>query len=184
MRGFYSELDRIADKNRNARICASRPENLHDYQGCANDPNMVFTPPVVADGPAEGIATETFRSDRELLQDILFYARTRLPHHEKFTAALSEASMKINGFRPVEPAAPAVQPEMQIVADKSPLSKRPFVKTRGSGWFWCHRPMVGGSSDWSVLYINALWGALIDGKYVRTDNFDDVVGPLEAPREN
>lgn len=137
------------------------------------------TPPVLTDGPAEGIATSP--TERGYPQAEVCRCNHQLMNHCPDGCVMC-ACLKFE-LRPVEPAAP-VQPEMQIVPDKSPLSKRPFVKTRGSGWFWCHRPMVGGSSDWSVLYINALWGALIDGKYVRTDNFDDVVGPLEAPREN
>lgn len=34
---FHQRLDRIERENRIKRIYANRPENLHDYQGCAND---------------------------------------------------------------------------------------------------------------------------------------------------
>ena len=55
---------------------------------------------------------------------------------------------------------------------------RKYSKGMGSGWFWCHHV-----KDWIVCYINMDWGARLDGHYVRTENFDDVVGPLEAPDE-
>jgi len=34
---FYERLDRVEQENRLARLFKDRPENLHDYQGCAND---------------------------------------------------------------------------------------------------------------------------------------------------
>ena len=66
--------------------------------------------------------------------------------------------------------------KLNVCPIKEARKPEPFVKTMGSGWFWCHR-----GNDWIVCYINASWGALVDGYYVRTDNFDAVVGPLEAP---
>jgi hypothetical protein len=39
MSGFYDEWNRKEHEYRMARI-AQRPANLHDYQGCANDPTM------------------------------------------------------------------------------------------------------------------------------------------------
>lgn len=37
---FYQRLDRKEAEVRIERIFKNRPENLHDYQGCANDPSM------------------------------------------------------------------------------------------------------------------------------------------------
>ena len=35
---FYRRLNEEQEKERIARIFKDRPENLHDYQGCVNDP--------------------------------------------------------------------------------------------------------------------------------------------------
>jgi hypothetical protein len=40
MSNFYDELDRKVREARITRLFANRPENLHDYQGCANDRTM------------------------------------------------------------------------------------------------------------------------------------------------
>jgi hypothetical protein len=38
---FYERLDRACSENSGtAQLLRERPENLHDYQGCANDPKM------------------------------------------------------------------------------------------------------------------------------------------------
>lgn len=37
---FYKRLDAAKSNNRLKRLFADRPENLHDYQGCVNDPSM------------------------------------------------------------------------------------------------------------------------------------------------
>jgi hypothetical protein len=34
---FFQRMDRIEYENRMARLFKDRPENLHDYQGCAKD---------------------------------------------------------------------------------------------------------------------------------------------------
>jgi hypothetical protein len=51
-----------------------------------------------------------------------------------------------------------------------------YHRKMGSGWFWCHY-----SQGWIVCYINSIWGAKVDGRYISTTNFDDVRGPLEVP---
>lgn len=64
MSEFYK---RLADKEAQGKIdrfFASRPENLHDYQGCANDPNMVKAVP-----SAEPVAPSE-RMDRPTQQEI------------------------------------------------------------------------------------------------------------------
>jgi hypothetical protein len=47
MSDFYKRLDDKEQQNRLKRLFANRPDNLHEYQGCANDPSMVpeSTPP-------------------------------------------------------------------------------------------------------------------------------------------
>ncbi len=65
---------------------------------------------------------------------------------------------------------------MQLCPEIKYRIPRPYVKTLGSGWFWCHR-----KDGWMVCYINALWGACVDGRYISTSNFDDVEGPLSEP---
>lgn len=71
---------------------------------------------------------------------------------------------------------------IELVQQEEPRKPHPFAKTRGSGWFWCHTPRSQTQSPrWDVYYINAQWGANVGLRYIRTDNFDDVVGPLETP---
>lgn len=50
-----------------------------------------------------------------------------------------------------------------------------YDRKMGSGWFWCH-----GEYGWIACYINSIWGAKLDGRYISTNNFDDVL-PLEPP---
>jgi hypothetical protein len=52
-----------------------------------------------------------------------------------------------------------------------------YDKKRGSGWFWC----LNGDGEWLVCYINALWGAHLNQRYVDPARFRDVVGPIHPP---
>lgn len=65
---------------------------------------------------------------------------------------------------------------LEMCQQKERREQQLYTKARGSGWFWCRN-----RADWIVCYINMGWGALVDGIYIRTDNFIDVVGPLQAP---
>jgi hypothetical protein len=71
---------------------------------------------------------------------------------------------------------------LELCQQKELRKPEPFVKTRGSGWFWCHTPRTETQSPrWDIYYVNAMWGANVAGHYTNMGNFDDVVGPLEAP---
>ena len=73
------------------------------------------------------------------------------------------------------------RPKLNIVKPHNPRQSqiaRKYSFLLGSGWFWCH-----GQFGWIVCYIDAVWGAKVDGLYISTDNFDDVVGPLDYPKE-
>jgi hypothetical protein len=61
---FYQRLDRIEQENRIARIFKDRPENLHDYQGCANDPKMQPNAPL-----AGGESTEMKMNNEPVEKD-------------------------------------------------------------------------------------------------------------------
>lgn len=66
------------------RICnCGAPENNHPFR-------HPFIP----------ASTEEFRSDRELLRDILNFNRSRADNHPKFDAAINEACKKVHGFDP------------------------------------------------------------------------------------
>lgn len=52
-----------------------------------------------------------------------------------------------------------------------------YDQKRGSGWFWCQTK----NGDWIACYINALWGASVDGIYISPHNFVDVFGPIAPP---
>lgn len=52
-----------------------------------------------------------------------------------------------------------------------------YDRLRGSGWFWC----LNGDGEWFACYINALWGARLDGRYVNPSSFRDVSGPIHPP---
>jgi hypothetical protein len=44
MSDFYRRLDEAEQQNRLNRLFVNRPDNMHDYQGCANDPSMQLVP--------------------------------------------------------------------------------------------------------------------------------------------
>lgn len=67
--------------------------------------------------------------------------------------------------------------EIEIVAPITGRTAEPYDRKRGSGWFWCQTK----EGRWLVCYINALWGASVDGRYIMAHNFVDVVGPLDPP---
>lgn len=71
--------------------------------------------------------------------------------------------------------------ELKICPEIKYRVPTPYTKTMGSGWFWCHLP--NAIPSWIVCYVNALWGARVDGHYISMGNFDDVEGPLAEPSD-
>jgi hypothetical protein len=79
---FYKRLDAKEQEGRLARIFKNRPDNLHDYQGCANDPSMqpIAAPALPAVDKSEGVNTNAFAVTDP----------SPLPVNEKFTLWLDE----------------------------------------------------------------------------------------------
>lgn len=114
MSEFYRRLDEKEAQGRIDRIFASRPENLHDYQGCANDPNMRSTPIAMNESiPAAGDVDYEKEVKAVWPDAVCVYGATRwevLPdlgaHHIISSGNSPEEAWQSAYFRLPKPASP------------------------------------------------------------------------------
>lgn len=116
-------------------------EHLNGFSFCADSSNYAW--PKAAE-PASPVVAEAFRSDRELLRDILNFNRSRGDNHAIFDDAIVEACRKVHGFdpRPSHPTPVVGAETFTSVREEFSVYKKE-----------CHSRGVGGKylDDWLTV---------------------------------